>query len=282
MSRFEVDVDEVEYLRHGDKPFAARLFRPRGKGPFPAVVEAHGGAWVEGNRRNNDAINERVARGGVVVAALDFRVPPEASYPASVADVNYAVRWMKANAERFSTAPDKVGTMGTSSGGHLAVLSAMKPADPRYAAIPSSWGTDARVKYVVTLWPVICPIGRYLDRRRRDERGERHPTRTGGNAMQEKYWLTEEAMAEGSPLKALERGDAVELPNILYLQNKADTLHPRPLMEEFVELYRKAGGKLELELFEGEAYDLVRTHPESDAAKESIEKIVRFIHRQAG
>ncbi len=123
---YEVDIEEVEYLRHGDKRFLARVFRPRGQGPFPAVIDAHGGAWCRGDRTNNDPINEAVARGGVVVAALDFRNPPDAIYPGSVADVNYGVRWLKSEAARFDSAPGMVGAMGTSSGGHLVVLAALK------------------------------------------------------------------------------------------------------------------------------------------------------------
>jgi hypothetical protein len=42
---YEFDVEDVEYLRHGDKPLLARVFRPRGEGPFAALVECHGGAW---------------------------------------------------------------------------------------------------------------------------------------------------------------------------------------------------------------------------------------------
>jgi len=52
---YEVGIEEVEYLRHGDKPLLARIFKPRGSGPFPAVVEMHGGAWCMGDRNNNDA-----------------------------------------------------------------------------------------------------------------------------------------------------------------------------------------------------------------------------------
>src|SRR5215470_9409829 len=111
---FEVDVEDVEYLRHGDTPLLARIYRPRGQGPFPAVIDAHGGAWCVGSRVNNDPINMPVARGGVV-AALDFRMPPDASYPGSVADINYGIRWLKANAAPFGTRPDWVGAMGTSS-----------------------------------------------------------------------------------------------------------------------------------------------------------------------
>jgi acetyl esterase/lipase len=86
---YEIAVEDVEYLRHGDKPLLARLYRPLGTGPFPLIVELHGGAWCHGDRLNDQAINERLARSGVVVAALDFRMPPDASYPGSVADINY-------------------------------------------------------------------------------------------------------------------------------------------------------------------------------------------------
>ncbi|HXQ53850.1 MAG TPA: alpha/beta hydrolase [Stellaceae bacterium] len=271
----EVDITEVEYLRHGAKPFLARVFMPRGKGPFPAVVDAHGGAWCEGTRTNNDAINGAVARGGVVVAALDFRNPPDATYPGSVADVNYGVRWLKSQAARFNTRPEMVGGMGTSSGGHLVVLNGLKPRDPRYAALPLP-GFDARVRYVVALWPVICPLGRYRDRVAAAQ--GRRPE--GAAAMQMKYWLTEDAMGEGSPTLALERGDAVELPHILYLQNPIDTLHPRANLEQFVANYRKRGGQVQVEFFEGAAYDLVRTDPTSQSARQAIRKIVDFIHRE--
>ena len=81
----EIDVEDVEYLRHGDQPLLARMFVPRGDGPFPMIVELHGGAWSRGDRTNDTIMNEPLARSGVVVAALDFRQPPEAAYPASLA-----------------------------------------------------------------------------------------------------------------------------------------------------------------------------------------------------
>src|ERR1700722_13021661 len=91
---YEIDIEDVEYLRHGDAPLLARLFKPRGQGPFPAIVELHGGAWCLGDRLNDNNINEQLARNGILVAALDFRVPPTASYPASAADINYGIRWL--------------------------------------------------------------------------------------------------------------------------------------------------------------------------------------------
>ena len=277
----DVEKEEIDYLRHGDKTYRATIYRPRGAGPFPAVVEAHGGAWVGGERANNEPINRAVAAGGVVVAAIDFRNPPEATYPGSVADMNYAIRWLKAEAARFGTRPELVGAMGTSSGGHLAVLNGMKPRDPRYAALATPGGHDARVPYVVSLWPVICPLGRYRAHIEHPPEGLR-PGRGGAAQLQTQYWLTEEAMGEGSCLLALERGDAVELPHILYLQNPRDPLHPHPLLERFVAAYRERGGTVETLLFEGDQYDLPRSNPTAPGARKIIERIVAFIHAEAG
>jgi acetyl esterase/lipase len=50
LTTYELDVEDVEYVRHGNKPLLARLFKPRGTGPFPLIVELHGGAWCRGDR----------------------------------------------------------------------------------------------------------------------------------------------------------------------------------------------------------------------------------------
>jgi len=133
---FSITVEDVEYLRHGDKLLLTRIFRPRGDGPFPLIVDLHGGAWCVSTRESDVVINEALAKSGAVVAALDFRMPPDASYPGSMADINYAIRWLKTRATSLGSRPDLVGVLGVSSGAHQGMLGAMRPADPRYAAIP--------------------------------------------------------------------------------------------------------------------------------------------------
>ena len=100
------------------------------------MIDLHGGAWCGQDRTSDALFNEALANSGVVVAALDFRMPPIAGYPASLADINYAIRWLKARADELNARADRVGLLGVSSGGHQAMLSAMRPRDPRYAAIP--------------------------------------------------------------------------------------------------------------------------------------------------
>src|SRR5215470_13581354 len=252
---YDLAVEDVEYLRHGDAPLLARLFKPRGQGPFPLLIELHGGAWNLGDRLQDTDLNTALAQSGIVVAALDFRMPPAASYPAALVDINYAIRWLKTLAREFGSHPDWVGAFGISSGGHMAMLLGMRPHDPRYAAIPLPAGApavDARLRYVVMGAPVIDPLGRYHYAKQLKEKGEPYPEFVDlVLPLHDKFWQSEDAMAEGSPVRALERGERAELPPVLYIQDTKDIVHPRADLDRFVTQYRQAGGQVELELFEG-------------------------------
>jgi acetyl esterase len=282
---YEIAVEDVEYLRHGDKPLLARLFRPRGTGPFPLVVELHGGAWCRSDRLADTAINEPLAKSGVVVAALDFRMPPEAPYPASLVDVNYAIRWLKTRAAELGARPERVGIMGSSSGGHQAMLLAMRPHDARYTALPLGTAgppVDASVRCAVLCWPVIDPLGRYHYVQQLRAAGPPYPPIVESVLpCHDAYWQTEAAMAEGSPALALERGEPAELPPVLYIQGTNDGAHPRPHLDRFVASYRQRGGHLELALYEGETEGFI-TRSTSPAVGQAIDRIVDFVHQQLG
>ncbi len=279
-----LDVEDVEYVRHGDRPLLARLFKPRGAGPFPLIVELHGGAWCRGDRTSDTALNEPLAKSGVVVAALDFRMPPDAGYPASMADINYAIRWLKARAAELGSRPDMVGVLGISSGAHQGMLSAMRPNDPRYSAIALPAGAapvDASVRCVVLCWPVIDPLARYHYAKKLKAGGAPYPDVVDQVLpAHDRYWRTEEAMGEGNPVLALERGERVEMPPVLYLQGTKDAAHPRPDVDRFVAAYRKAGGQVDLEIYEGEGQAFITRNPTSPAAGQARDKIIEFVHKQ--
>ena len=104
-ARFEIETRDIEFLRHGDTPLLARLYRPKGEGPFPALIDVHGGAWASGDRLNNAPLDEALAKSGIAVLAIDFRMPPTHRYPDSIADIHFAIRWLKAHAHGIRQPP---------------------------------------------------------------------------------------------------------------------------------------------------------------------------------
>jgi len=248
--------ETVEYIRHGSTPYMAKLYRPSGDGPFPMVIDLHGGAWCNGDLADCDARDQVLAASGLVVAAINFRHGPD-GYPTSLADINYAIRWMKANAAKFNGRADAVGLSGTSSGGHLAMLVAMRPNDPRYTAIASPGGSaavDSSVKAIVMQWPVINPLSRYRHARRL--RDSANPPGWVANIPErhETYWKNEAAMEDGNPILMMEKGEKVVTPPTLWIQGQPDQTHdyldpesPLDLNEplRFSFNYRKSGGFIE-------------------------------------
>ncbi len=282
---YDVDIADVEYLDHGKTPLLVKVFKPVGSGPFPIMVELHGGAWVHGNRLNGDDANEAMAKNGVIVVALDFRVPPEAPYPASLADIHYGIRWAKTQAASWNGNPDRIGAMGTSSGAHQAMLLGMRPNDARYAALPQPAGSsdvDGTLACVIMVSPVIDPLGRYLYAKGlRDDvtppegMGERTPP------WHEQYWQTEEAMAEGAPARILAGGEKTVMPPALCLARSYESSHPAPDREEFVRQYRKAGGQIDEIITEGEGDGLLKDMS-SSVAKQTLDQMLEFIDQHLG
>jgi len=240
---FEVDVKDVEYQQLDGAPLLARVYRPVGVGPFPTIVDVHGGAWNNGDRTNDTVLDQALASRGILTVAIDFRQPPQAGYPASVQDMNLAIRWLKVHAGEYGGV-EKVGALGVSSGGHLVLLGGIRPRDARYAALPLSGraDVDASLAYVVACWPVSDPLYRY---KKAQAAGNDNIVKSHDN-----YWGTEAAMAEGNPPLILERGEPVELPPTLVIQRKVDAAHPLEMQERLVEWYRKRGGHIDMPLFE--------------------------------
>jgi len=87
-------------------------------------------------------------------------------------------------------------------------------------------------------------------------------------------------MEEANPTRLLERGEKVPLPPVIYIQGAADVAHPVPNRERFIANYRKAGGRVELHLFEGMGEAFITNDPNSPQARSAVEKIIEFVHRE--
>ncbi len=248
--------EDIEYIRHGDNAVMLRVYRPTGDGPFPMVADLHGGAWSRSDLNDCDARDRVLAASGLVVASMNFRHGND-GYLACLSDINYGIRWFKANAARFGGDPTKFGLSGTSSGGHLAMLSSMRPHDPRYESIPLPAGlkaTDATAQAIAMQWPVINPISRYNHARRLRESANPPAWIADIPERQEGFWGGAAGMIEGNPMLILEKGEKVLMPPTLWIQGQPDQTHDYRDPESPIELneplrfahnYRAAGGYIE-------------------------------------
>jgi acetyl esterase/lipase len=271
----DFDTRDLEYRQSADGPLLARLYQPKGPGPFPALIEVHGGAWAGGDRLNNAALDEALAKSGIVVLAIDFRMPPAHRYPASIADIHYAIRWLKAHATEFNSRADLVAGLGTSSGAHQLLLAALKPSDPRYAALKlaESPHLDASLPYLVLCWPISDPLARY---RMVKEKG-----RTPLIQSHDAYWASEAEMGEGSPQRIVESGEAAHLPPAILLQGTGDDNVTPDMADRFSAAWRAKGGSIDVHKFDGQPHTFVMRDPTADASLRACELARDFVKAHA-
>jgi acetyl esterase/lipase len=272
-ARFELAVSEVEFRRNSaGRMLMARIYQPKGPGPFPTVLDLHGGAWNRKDRFAEQPMDRALAESGVLVVAIDMTVAPEAPYPACVQDANYAVRWLKTKARTWNGDPAKIGVYGSSSGGHVAELLAMRPHDQRYGAIPLPGGqdVDASVAYVAMRSPVSNTFARFQNAERRGREGM-----IKNNKVFFRPW---ETIHESNPQEILEREEKVAMVPLLIMQGALDNNVLPETQEKFVKTYRGAGGPCDYHLFENSVHEWVaEPGPQTDKAREMVKQ---FIARQ--
>jgi acetyl esterase/lipase len=99
------------------------LYRPQaGKGRTAAILLLHGGGWVGGGRADMAELGEYIARNGNLAASADYRLAPKDRWPAQLEDVQTAVRYLRANADRLNIDPKRIASIGISAGGHLSLF----------------------------------------------------------------------------------------------------------------------------------------------------------------
>jgi acetyl esterase/lipase len=272
-ARFDLAVSEVELRRNSaGRMLMARIYQPKGPGPFPAVLDLHGGAWNRKDRFAEEPMDRALASSGLLVVAVDMTVAPEAPYPACVQDANFAVRWLKVNGATWNGDTPKIGIYASSSGGHVAELLAIRPRDPRYSSIPlaAAPDVDATVAYVAMRSPVSNTFARYENAERR-----RNESMVKNNKVFFNPW---ETIHEGNPQEILEREEKVSLVPFLIMQGALDDNVLPEVQEKFVKTYRAAGGDCDYRLFENSVHEWV-AEPGLQTDK-AVEVVKEFIARQ--
>jgi acetyl esterase/lipase len=250
----------------------ARIYQPTSAGPFPTVLDLHGGAWNNKDRHAEEPMDRALAASGLLVVAIDMTLAPEAPYPACVQDANYAVRWLKSKAASWNGDPSTVGVYGSSSGGHVAELLGMRPRDARYNAIPlpDAPRADATVSFIAMRSPVSNPYARFqnAERLKRDAMMKNHTT----------FFQPWETIHESNPQEILDRHEPVTLVPLLIMQGALDDNVLPAVQEQFVASYKAAGGECQFQVFEGCEHEWVaKPGPQTDRAREMVKA---FIARQ--
>jgi acetyl esterase/lipase len=275
---FDISVTDVEFRRtRAGRQLMARIYQPTGAGPFPTLLDLHGGAWNAKDRHAEEPMDRALAASGLLVVAVDMTLAAEAPYPASVQDANYAVRWLKWKAPSWHGDPSSVGVYGSSSGGHIAELLAMRPRDARYSAIPLSEAPqlDARIAYAAMRSPISDPYARFqnAERLERNAMMKNHTT----------YFVPWDTIHESNPQEILERRESVTLTPLLIMQGALDDNVLPSVQEKFAAAYKAAGGDCQFQVFDGCEHEWVATPgPQTDRARELVKAFIARQERTRG
>jgi acetyl esterase/lipase len=224
--RYEPD---IVFRSVGERDLLLDLAAPAGEGPFPAVVCLHGGGWVSGDRKQMTRTLAVLSKRGYVAITPDYRLAPKYRYPDALADCKAAVAWLRENAAKYKVDPKRIGIMGLSAGGHLAVMTALEGGEIQAVvgfSVPCDL-TDAKLHTPETLKRNLVPL-------------------LGGEPK-----THAEAYKKASPLHH-ERVKA--MPPALLVVGSEDTNVPPAHSEEFARKVNRAGGAARLLVLQGEGH----------------------------
>jgi acetyl esterase len=241
-----------------------RVYTPEGDAsPRPAFVYMHGGGWVIGNLDSHDNICRLLAsRSGAVGVAVDYRLSPEAKFPAAIDDCYAATEWVSANAARLGIDPARIAVVGDSAGGNLATVVAIKSRDRKGPSI----ALQAMV-YPVTNLRAVTPS--------REEFAEGYfLSRAGMDWFTDQYVAQAEDAShpEASPLLT---EDLSDLPPALVITAECDPL--RDEGEAYARRLEQAGVAVEYRCYPGMIHPFLSMLGILPAAREAADQVAGAI-----
>ena len=198
----------------------------------PAIVHIHGGAWRNGRKSANRALG--FAREGFVGVSINYRLSGVARFPAGVYDCKRAIRWVRANAEKYGIDPARIGIVGESAGGHLVALLGTSGGDP--------WleGHEGHLEYSSSVQSVVDHYGPVDFLRMEDAPGRmRHLTPDSPESLWlgRQVTLVPELVAQANPITYLDPAD----PPMLIIHGEHDGIVIIEQSEYLYEALQKAG-----------------------------------------
>jgi acetyl esterase/lipase len=145
-------VSKLVYARYKTRNLFLDLYLPMPLGRNrPGAIVVRGGGWLVGDRKRFAHVASALAQRGVAAACIEYRTANKAAFPAAIQDVKAAVRWMRANAAQYGIDPDVVGTIGGSSGAHMALLAGLTQGIPEFEGNGGHADTSSEIQGVVAM-----------------------------------------------------------------------------------------------------------------------------------
>ncbi|MDY0165053.1 MAG: alpha/beta hydrolase [Thermoguttaceae bacterium] len=224
---------DVVYGEGGGRPLKLDIIlpQPEPEGPLPLIVFVHGGGWRGGDKAGGvGRVAPLVATGNYVGATIGYRLSGEATWPAQIHDCKAAIRWLRANAQKYHVDPERIGVWGSSAGGHLVNMLGTSGGVEQLEGSGGSPDQSSRVQCVV---PFCGPTNFLAPRRLEGGRPEGAVHHLLGGAIEDRQEMAREA----SPITYVSAGD----PPFLIVHGTADQTVPFEQAEMFYEALKKAG-----------------------------------------
>ena len=236
------------------------------------LIDVHGGAWSSGHRKSGRYYNRELAALGHHVFAIDFRQGPDHKHPDGSADVAHAVRYVRS---QFN--PGYLGLVGSSSGGHLALLAGLFPDIEAHQDKEDD--TDTTVDSIIALWPVSNPLARfqyvnYWRQQPSDTWGPRFaPDRLYDGHLA--YFGDTEAMVDATLQLKLANVTFEAPPRVMVVQPELDLNVPVHMSETLAGALLAAGVDTDYEVYPGVAHGFA--HVEGEQTARCIQNMHRFL-----
>jgi acetyl esterase/lipase len=237
---------DLEYVPNGHARQKLDLYLPeKGEGRLPVIVWIHGGAWLAGSKDNCPAV-PFVAR-GYAVASINYRLSQHAKFPAQIEDCKAAIRWLRANADKYHLDADHIGVWGASAGGHLVALLGTS------GGVKELEGKDCNLDQSSSVQAVCDWFGptdflkiaeQAMPGSRLDHNSPDAPeAKLIGGPVQE----NKEKAQRANPIKYVSKDD----PPFLIMHGNRDDVVPPGQSELLAEALKKAGVPVELRIIDG-------------------------------
>jgi acetyl esterase/lipase len=150
-----IQIKDLVYKNLDAKTLHLDAFYKNENTKLPAVILIHGGGWKSGNKSQMQFMAQAIASKGYSCFAIEYRLSPEAKYPAAILDVKSAIKFIKSNAEKFNVDPSRIAVLGCSSGGQMAALIGTTNENSAFED-KDDWSQNAKVQAIINMDGILA------------------------------------------------------------------------------------------------------------------------------